>query len=592
MNNIAVITTFPNNMWDVYAKQALESFVKYWPKEIELLIQLDDDLLLQDVSKLLRPTDAIAVGWEKDHAEFVMRNKDKDHPTDYRKQAVRFCHKVFAIKRVLDAYIDAKNKKLPTPRYLIWMDADVITTRPVTMDEIKECLPKEGDAVAYLGRKDWDHSECGWLAFDLENSGEQLIKTVVRDYETDAVLQAEQIHDSWIWDSFMKDPLCFAATNLTDGKPGREIWKHSPMSKWSTHYKGPQAKQELFNQKKPMKAPKSILSNLIINTRNAIPDESIRAHIEKNQVLIKNWIQPCKKNNETVVVVSAGPMLIAEDVRKEVEVGHKIVAVKHALTPLKKAGITPWACILLDPRPHVADFIKEADPSVIWLVASQVNPAVTAELLARGCTVWGYHANVNAGEEKLITKQEGAIISGGSATATRGLFLLNQLGFSSFKLYGYDLCVPDKPDLDAVDESGQPKFLEISVGMNDPLYSLKRLFFSEPQLIAQFEELNEIIKLDKFNIDAYGDGIVPFMLRAKKTADLRRKEIQARITTLNPPTLEELLGAGTSTTRSATGDRCPDTAGAGAAIRDGGRELQSGRGSRSGTRKRGRPRNS
>lgn len=543
--SIAVVTTFANAHFPIYARQMLQSFVQYWPKEIPLMVQLDDDLLLRDVQKTTRPQDAIAVGWEKDHAAFVERNMGRDHPTDYRKQAVRFCHKVFAIKRAMDAVMIAREQKLPdAPRYLIWMDADVHTIRPVTLEDIKECLPKEGDAVAYLGRKDWPHSECGWLAFDLENGGEDYINSIVANYNSDHVFDMQQWHDSFVFDTVALHKA--KATNLTADKPGMDIWPHSPMGKWSTHHKGPQAKATLAGDSghRPIGSPQG--QRVIVQTRNAIPHEEIRAHIAKNQTLIKNWVRPCKKTNEEIVVVSAGPMLIAEDVRKEAKAGRKIVAVKHALEPLKKAGIQPWACILLDPRPHVTDFIKDADPSVLWFVASQVNPAVTMELLARGCTVWGYHAAVGAGETELTSKQPYAIVSGGSATATRGLYMLGHMGFRRMRLYGYDLCVPDKPDLNAKDEIGQPKYMELSIGMNDPAFNLKRMFFSEPQLIAQFEELNEMIRSNVFKLQAFGDGIVPFLVKSNEVANLRNRELKAKMQGLKPLSYRELLdGAAT-----------------------------------------------
>lgn len=538
--SIAVITTFPDNCFDVYAKQMLQSFVQHWPQDIPLLVQLDDDLVREQVQALLRPTDAIAVGWDTDHKAFVERNKDKDHPTDYRKQGVRFCHKVFAIKRALGAIQSAKANNEPCARYLIWMDADVITTKPVTMDDIKACLPKEGSAVAYLGRKDWDHSECGWLAFDLENRGSELIDRTAKEYITDEVWDWPQNHDSFIWDRMMTKEGLWPSkvTNLTDGKPGMDIWPHSPMGKWSTHYKGQQAKANLVQNPQQQKT-----SNIVIQTRNSIPDEEIKNNIRTNQLLIKNWIQPCLPNDEEVVVVSAGPMLVAEDVREEVKAGRKIVAVKHALEPLEKAGIKPWACILLDPREHVAGFVEKPDKDVMWFVASQVNPEATKRLLEAGCNVWGYHASVGAGEEDLTNKQINSVIHGGSATATRGLYVLNHLGFNSFRLYGYDLCYPDKPkDLDSKDKFEQPKYLDISIGFSHPNFNIKHSFWSEPQFIAQFEELNDIIKTNRFKIKAFGMGVIPFVIKAKETGELRERELKAKMKDAYLPTYERLFG--------------------------------------------------
>lgn len=516
--NIAVVTTFPNNSWDIYSKKMLQTFVQYWPAEIPLMVQLDDDLLYQEVDKVLRPQDGIAVGWEKEHVAFVERNKHKDDPQNYRFQAVRFCHKVFAIKRSLDASIKAKAAGSESARYLIWMDADVHTTKPVTMGDLKKCLPNDGEAVAYLGRKNWDHSECGWLAFDLESSGNKIIETVFNDYITDNVFNMKQWHDSWIWDRTI--PI-YNGTNISPEAKGLEAWPSSPMTDWSVHYKGPEAKAILANQ--PIITPQTIpKGRVVIQTKNAIPAEEICAHIEENQALITKWVRPCTKNDEEVVIVSAGPMMIPEDLRQEK--GKKIIAVKHAIEPLKKAGVDIWATILLDPRPHVYDFVQEPDTSIIWFVASQVDPKVTRHLIDKGCNVWGYHAAVNANEAQLIAKQQYAVISGGSATATRGIYLLNHLGFKNFKLYGYDLCVFDKPDFNARDENGQPKFFEISVDVKEATFAFKRCFWTEPQLLAQFEEFQEMIKLNRFNITAIGDGIVPFIIKASKLADLRNKE--------------------------------------------------------------------
>lgn len=517
--SIAVCTTFPNNCWEVYARQMLRSFVQYWPAKIPLLVQLDDDLLFPDVSTILRPQDGIAVGRLEEHKKFVGRNKDKEDPTNYRKQPVRFCHKVFAIHRAYEAACKQRETGEGAPRYLIWMDADVFTIRTVNYAEVVACLPKEGDATSYLGRKDWEHSECGWLAFDLENGGDKIIDDMYQAYVTDAVLQMEQWHDSWVFDNVALD---IKRTNLTEDKPGMDIWQHSPMAVWSVHHKGPVAKNNLIPRK-----PTHQTGNIQIQTRNAIPHEQICAHIAENQSLITKWVHPCELTDEEIVVVSAGPLLVAEDVRKEKD--KKIVAVKHALEPLKKAGITPWACILLDPRPHMMNFVKEPDKNVLWFVASQVNPAVTKQLLDAGCTVYGYHASVGAGEMDLTAKQPGAIIGGGSATATRGLFVLRHLGFHNLILYGYDLSFPDKPDLDAKDELGQPKYLEVSIGTEHPLFSIKRCFWTEPQFIAQFEEMKALIDGNEFAIQAYGEGIVPFLVKIRRTTDLRISELHGTI---------------------------------------------------------------
>jgi hypothetical protein len=540
----AVVTTFPNSSWDVYSKRMLQAFSQNWPKEIPVLIGLDDDLLLESVKKFTRPQDAICIGWGKEHGDFVERNKGKDDANNYRKQPVRFCHKVFTIARAYDSACKQKASGEVAPRYLIWMDADVITTRKVTLDDIQECLPKPGDVAATQKRKDWPHSECGWIAFDLENGAGEIIEEWFHCYTEDKILTMEQQDDSWAFDQITKDK---SLTNLSADAPGLDVWQFTPMGKWSKHYKGPMAKSELMNMARPQMQPQGS-PKVVIQTQNAIPHESICEHIKENQRLIKNWIKPCEKHDEEIVVVSAGPMLIAEDLRDEIAGGRKIVAVKHAVEPLRKAGITPWACILLDPRPHMNDFVKDPDPNILWFVASQVEPSVTMRLLSAGCTVWGYHASVGAGEQDLTAEQIYAVISGGSATATRGLFVLNHLGFHNFRLYGYNLCHPDKPDLAARDDLGQPKYMEISIGFDDKHISIKKHFWTEPQFIAQFEEMKSLIETNRFGIEAFGDGVIPFLVRSKKASDLRNRELTAKMLGGKTYNYKEMLGCQMSKT--------------------------------------------
>lgn len=531
----AVVTTFPNDMWKVYAEQALKSFAAYWPAEIPILVHLDSDHIEIDVNKILRPQDGLVIGWSKEHAEFVERNKDKDDKTNYRKQAVRFCHKVFALKFACETALAAKKEgKVDAPRYLIWLDADVLTTRKVTLEEIEKCLPKEGDAVSYLGRKDWPHSECGWLAFDLDNGGGIIIDSMVGMYDGDEIFKFEEWHDSWIFDVVSKTD---KKTNLTPDAVGMEVWPQSPMAAWSKHYKGPIAKQELAG----IPAPQNTMRPISVQTRNSIPDEDIQRNILQNQAQITNWVRTCKKNNEELVVVSAGPMLIAEDLREEVKAGRRIVAVKHALSPLKEAGIKPWACILLDPRDHLCKFVEDADPEIIWFVASQVDPAVVKKLLDRGCRVWGYHASVGANEAQFTEKQPDAIVHGGSATATRGLFVLEKLGFHRFRLYGYDFCIPDKPNLDEKDAYGQPAYFEVSLDAKMPNYQFKRAFWSKGELLAQYNEFKDTILTKDWEVLAFGHGIAPFIADAKRVSDLRTADKKAKLPKQRPVTYKELL---------------------------------------------------
>ena len=144
----AFLTTFPNQAWDVYAKDMVASFNRFAPSDIPLLIKLDNDQIVNQVAPTSRPCDAISLGWGEDYVDFVNKYQDRESPDNYRYQAVRFCHKVFALMDSLKAIDMHKEATGQGTRYLIWVDADVHLTREVTQEDIEKCLPKKGDAVS------------------------------------------------------------------------------------------------------------------------------------------------------------------------------------------------------------------------------------------------------------------------------------------------------------------------------------------------------------------------------------------------------------------------------------------------------------
>lgn len=541
IDGLAVVTTFPDDAWDVYAKRMLESYIRFWPVDVPIMVCLDSNKLVNEVQKVLRPIDLVVSDQSIDQQEFIKRNQGKDDPRDYRKQYVRFSYKVFAIARAFWAW--SQMLEAERPRYLCWLDADVETKRQVTREDILACLPKDGDCVAYLGRKDWPHSECGWLAFDMQNeAASAFLKLFIGYYVGDKVLKLDEWHDSWVFDHVLKKG--FKGTNLTEGKPGTEIWEHSPLAGFSHHYKGPAAKMNLANEN--IKQKNELQSHgyrgpITIITKNSVPDDVIQGNIIENIKQIKHWLHECKKNDETIVVASGGPSLNPFDLISEVDSGRKIVAVKNALSKLKEADIKPWACILLDPRPHVMDFIENPDKDILWFVATQVQPNVVKRLIDAGCMVVGYHASVGAGEDKITAMHPQSVLAGGSATATRGLFLLDMLGFRKFRLYGYDLCFDEKPDMNAIDNQGQPKYMEVTLAMKGNDMQAKKTFWTEPQLYAQHQELEQMLSTGKWEVEAFGAGILPFTVNFRKRMDLRNKVRGLRINGGKPPNYGTML---------------------------------------------------
>lgn len=253
-----------------------------------------------------------------------------------------------------------------------------------------------------------------------------------------------------------------------------------------------------------MRVPKK--ANLVIKTQNCVPEANIQANIRYASTLIQRWLPYCEPHEGRAVMISGGPSISDhfDAFRAHKEQGDKLICVKHAHDILIAEGIVPWACVLLDPRAHVQDFVENPHPDVRYFVASMCHPTTIDRL--SGSKVWGYNALVGAEEEKVVREmqKDGILISGGSTSAMRGLALLYSLGFRKYDLYAVDSCFREKPDMDAKTKTGAPAYDEVEV--------LGRSFWTTAELIAQcqdFEKLVKVMSEKDFSLEVHGDGIIP-----------------------------------------------------------------------------------
>lgn len=508
--NIALCTTFPN--WLEYPQQTIPTWIANLPKDLMFLIQLDPCPQLKETEEWLLPLTAegrdketifISREFSPEQLDFLKRHKLKDEK-DYRMDYRRFSFKVFAIHQAMTFALE-QNKE-----YLIWADADIIFKKPI--NNFEPWLPKD-QVVSYLGRKDWDHSECGFMIFNLKKGGKEFLNRMISMYINDEVLTLKQWHDSFVFDKiieeFNKANEKDVFLNITDGIAGRDVFDISTLAEFMEHKKG--------NRKYKNNSCVD-LKNFKVQTKNCVDHSVIQKNIKENLNLITIWLDMCKTDNEEIVIANAGPSLNPEEIRPFYDKGIKIVAVKHALEQLLNADIIPWACILLDPREHVKEFVKHPKVNQInWFVASMVNPEVVKLLKEQNCKIYGYHAYVGA-DEHLILPKDHKLICGGSATCTRGIAVLDWLGFKKFHLFAYDLCSLEKPDLNLTKGKGEnvkPVWMEITLNCETANNKeVKRTFWTKGEFLAQVQELRDFFKHSGLeNFAVYGDGIIPWVYK-------------------------------------------------------------------------------
>ena len=527
MTKICVVTTFPNLALNGYARISLLSMFNNLPSDITYFIQLDRDAHTEAAKQAVESMTSASVYFALDvpPEEQAFYDGNKDDAKDYRKQPVRFAHKVFAITKAAHAYMpeDGGDHKALEFDYIVWLDADILVNKPVRLEDMQYWMPGPEQICTYLGRKDWNTSETGFLAFNMKHEMAKPFIDAWSDlYVSGKIHEFPELTDAYAFDQVRKAfeektgnaEIC---RNLTENVPGRDVFDLSALAEYMTHYKGPRKNElskrvDVIKDARVMHGKHFDVDNLAIQAMNCVNDGVLQSNVANNVVLIKDWADIYDDVDEEIVVCSAGPSLTAGDVLPWAQKGTKIVAVKHAMDRLLRFGVKPWAVFLLDPRPHVEQFIENADRDIVYFVASVVDPSVTKRLLDQNCKVIGYHAYVGGNIDPYIPRHH-LKFNGGSATATRALSVLRCFGFKTMHLYGYDCCYYEKPDLEARKTNGKHRYEEVTLNV-DTWGGKKdtRTIWTEGQFLAQVQEFrNQIFKQKAIDLHYYGSGVINWM---------------------------------------------------------------------------------
>lgn len=487
----ACVTTFSNKGFETYGRKFLETYVKHWNVPLWVYYENPKPDFEHELVTWL-PLDI-----DEERADFIKRHGKRPAKT-YRHEIARFSHKIFALT-------DPKRLDTVDTDWWIWLDADIETIAPVD-DAFLSLVCPDAFRGSYLGRKDWDHSECGFVSYNMRNGGRGTLDRFRQIYVSDEILKFDQWHDSFIFDQIRQGWWY----NLSSGIAGRDVFDSCLLSTKLVHKKGNRkiAASAAKAAAQPRPGPNVVTGgqNLIVKTKNCVSDPNILANIHYSMTLMQNWLMECEPHQKTAVFCSGGPSLKnhIEEIRElSQRPDHIIVCVKHAQDILLEEGIVPWGCILLDPRAHVQDFIQNPHPQVRYLAASMVHPTTVDRLIEKSAILWGYHAMVGAGELEVVRQRGGKhfLISGGCSSAMRGVAVLRVLGFRRFKLYAYDLCFLEKPDMTQLTDKGEPKYLEVEIN--------GRKFWTDAEKVAQFQDFQQIlVQGTDMEIEVCGDGMV------------------------------------------------------------------------------------
>lgn len=262
---IKVITSYKPGCWNLYAKKGIESMAEQFPKEIDLVVYAEEPK---------RPCKFERIEWidlntaEPELTAFKQRHKDdpvahgkletKENGvrrvpelqtlggSDKNKEsflwnAVRFANKVFCVVNGL------RNSK--GYDYVVWIDADTFSFRPVPLDWFENLLPND-TMVTYLGRENpklgdgGKYPECGFVGY---NCNHPEIQNFIDDWEqlyvTDNVFKILEWHDSYVFWHLTKIYRKEKNIKVNDigywkGVKGHHVFVNSELGLYMDHMKG------------------------------------------------------------------------------------------------------------------------------------------------------------------------------------------------------------------------------------------------------------------------------------------------------------------------------------------------------------------
>lgn len=192
---ICAVTTFNQSGFNRYAQKMLASVRQHWPAEVEWFVYaekcpdaagaIDLDANVSSVALFKRKYGGPGGGGDGyPHGSETAYN--------FRFDAIRFCHKVFAQEDAM------RRARAAGADLLIWVDADTITHSPIPKEYLEGILPP-GAEVGYLGRARGS-SETGFIVFRTTPLAERLVRDIADTYRSGLVFKLNEWHDGFVFD--------------------------------------------------------------------------------------------------------------------------------------------------------------------------------------------------------------------------------------------------------------------------------------------------------------------------------------------------------------------------------------------------------
>jgi hypothetical protein len=302
MRTIAVVTTCHRQGYEQYGRRMVETFDRYWPKDITLYLYAEgfqpdirsDRIVTIDLLdacpglvafKHRHRNNPRAHGREARGFRLTLRKRHRNSGwfryklklarmtwgLGYRWDAVRFSHKSFAV-------FDARRRC--GTNVLCWLDSDVVVFDHVPRPYLEQLMPPDC-LLSYLKRPSF--SECGFLAYNLMHAHiDDFFAEFEQFYTTDSLFREQEYHDSWLFDvvrkRFEKRQHCrmFDIAEGVGTKVGH-VFINSSLGRYMDHLKGDRTADGASSPADLLAArPEPYWRRVTLSSRSALPADAPR----------------------------------------------------------------------------------------------------------------------------------------------------------------------------------------------------------------------------------------------------------------------------------------------------------------------------
>jgi len=234
---IVAITSFNQKYYDLIGKDSVDSFLRYWPTNISITCYIED--------MILNPIDRLNI---IDFSELCNQYQEFQN-SNQRPRVKIFAKKAYSIIHAMEN-IDCD--------FLIWLDADTITTQQVNLKQITS-LCQSNDLATFMGvyhnknNQTYFSAETGFFILNKNHKGFTDFSNRYREYYDKRLTEKlRRFYDGEVFGAVVKDlehKYEFNDMCLKFNKQYKTPLRRTTVGKFLHHYKAKSTKDKFIANK-------------------------------------------------------------------------------------------------------------------------------------------------------------------------------------------------------------------------------------------------------------------------------------------------------------------------------------------------------